>query len=190
MFKPYINLVKIIYLKFGGIMLYKYLRKVWKEVLYSPLFKERLKIWRKEEAVKRIEKPTRLDRARALGYKAKKGFVIVRVRVKKGGRKRRIYGRKGRKPSKMGVVKYTPKKSLRWIAEEKAQRKFPNLEVLNSYWVAEDGKYKWFEVIMVDKNLPDVKKDKHIAWIAEKQHRRRVFRGLTSAGKKARGLRS
>ncbi|MEM2338349.1 MAG: 50S ribosomal protein L15e, partial [Candidatus Bathyarchaeia archaeon] len=31
--------------------------------------------------------------------------------------------------------------------------------------------------------------DKDVNWICQKQHRGRVFRGLTSAGKKVRGLR-
>ncbi|MEM2486836.1 MAG: 50S ribosomal protein L15e, partial [Candidatus Bathyarchaeia archaeon] len=66
---------------------------------------------------------------------------------------------------------------------------FPNLEVLNSYWVGEDGRYKWFEVIMVDPHHPAIRADKDINWICEKQHKGRVFRGLTSAGKKVRGLR-
>ncbi|MBU5682190.1 MAG: 50S ribosomal protein L15e [Candidatus Aenigmarchaeota archaeon] len=172
--------------------LYKALREAWKnKELRKELFKERLKKWRKEPSVVRIDKPTRLDRARALGYKAKQGFVIVRVRVKKGGRSRRAYlWIFGKKPSSAGIRHFTPRKSLRWIAEEKAQRKFPNLEVLNSYYVAEDGMYKWYEVIMVDKCHPVIKSDKNINWICEKQHRRRVFRGLTSAGKKARGLRA
>jgi len=84
----------------------------------------------------------------------------------------------------------TSAKSLRLIAEERAARKFPNLEVLNSYWVGEDGRSKWFEVIMVDPHHPAVKSDKDINWICEKQHKGRVFRGLTSAGKKVRGLRN
>ncbi|HLM70942.1 MAG TPA: 50S ribosomal protein L15e, partial [Thermoplasmata archaeon] len=45
---------------------------------------ERLLTWRRENTVTRIEHPTRLDRARAVGYKAKGGFVIVRVRVRRG----------------------------------------------------------------------------------------------------------
>ena len=167
---------------------YKFISQFWKKPKNLDSLKERLIELRKQPAIQRVEKPIRIDRARRLGYKAKRGFIIVRVRIKKGGRKRRLYGRRGRKPSKAGVVKFTPKKSLRWIAEERAQRKFPNLEVLNSYYLAEDGKYKWYEVIMVDKNLPEIKADKNIKWITEKQHRRRVFRGLTSAGKKARGL--
>lgn len=171
--------------------LYKALRNFWKSDEREKIIKQRLIEWRSQPVVFRIEKPTRLDRARALGYKAKQGFVVVRVRIKKGGRSRRIFGWiSGKKPSSAGIRKFTPRKSLRWIAEEKAQRKFPNLEVLNSYYVAEDGRYKWFEVIMVDKHHPTIKSDKNINWIAEKQHRKRVYRGLTSAGKKSRGLRA
>jgi len=170
---------------------YKYIAEAWKkpdESYVDELMRQRLVEWRKQPTVVRIDKPTRLDRARALGYKAKQGFVVVRVRVRRGGlRKQRP--RSGRRPKRMGVKKYKPAKSLRLIAEERAARKFPNLEVLNSYWVGEDGRYKWFEVIMVDPHHPAIKSDKDINWICEKQHKGRVFRGLTSAGKKVRGLR-
>ncbi len=152
------------------------------------LWRERLVEWRRQPAVVRVEKPTRPDRARSLGYKAKQGFVIVRVRVRKGGR-RKPRPRSGRKPAGMGVLKLTPGKNIRWIAEERAARKFPNLEVLNSYYVAEDGKYYWYEVIMIDPHHPAIKKDPHYNWILNPANKRRVFRGLTSAGKKARGLR-
>jgi len=144
--------------------------------------------WRRQPAVLRVEKPTRLDRARKLGYKAKQGFVVTRVRVSRGGlRKKRPTS--GRRQKRMGVTKFKPAKSLRLIAEERAARKFPNLEVLNSYWVWEDGRYKWFEVVMVDPDHPVIQSDKDINWICENTHRGRVFRGLTSAGKKVRGLR-
>jgi large subunit ribosomal protein L15e len=144
--------------------------------------------WRKQKTVVRVKYPTRLDRAHSLGYKAKRGFSIVRVKIRKGGRRRRLYGRKGRKPKKAGLVKFTPDKSLRWIAEERAQKHYPNLEVLNSYYVGEDGVQKWFEIIMVDPRRPEIAKDKDVKWIASPKNRRRVYRGLTGAGKKARGL--
>jgi len=172
--------------------MYVYIRQAWKvpdRSYVGELLKERLIRWRREPSVVRIEKPTRLDRARALGYKAKQGFVVVRVRVRKGGQ-RKSRPRKGRKPSKMGVLKIYLRKSIQQIAEERAARKFPNLEVLNSYWVGEDGQHKWYEVIMVDPAHPVIKSDPDINWICEKQHKRRVFRGLTSAGKKSRGLRN
>ena len=151
--------------------------------------KSRLIDWRKSPVVERIERPTRLDRARALGYKAKPGFVLVRTRIKRGGRTRsRPAG--GRRPAHAGLKKYSPKKSLQWISEERVQRKYPNLEVLNSYYVAEDGRSAYFEVILIDPQHPSIKGDKRTAWIAEPQHQKRVHRGLTSAGKKSRGLRN
>lgn len=175
-----------------GKSLYRHIGERWhalrKNKEMKELYKKRLIEWRKEPAIIRIERPTRLDRARALGYKAKKGFVMVRVKVRRGGlRKRRI--RKGRKPSGKGVSKLTMAKSIQRIAEERAARKHPNLEVLNSYWVGQDGKHKYYEVILVDPHQPTIKNDKNINWICESQHHGRAFRGLTSAGKKGRGLR-
>lgn len=173
-------------------MAYKYIAEAWakpEKSFVDELMRQRLIEWRKQQAITRIEKPTRLDRARKLGYKAKQGFVMVRVRVRRGGlRKQRP--KAGRRPKRMGVKKFKPAKSLRLIAEERAARKFPNLEVLNSYWVGEDGRSKWFEIIMIDPHHPSIKNDKNINWICQKQHKKRVFRSLTSAGKKVRGLRN
>lgn len=172
-------------------MAYKYIAEAWakpEKSYVKELMRQRLIKWRKQSAIVRIEKPTRIDRARRLGYKAKQGFAIARVRVRRGGlRKKRP--KAGRRPKRMGVKKYKPAKSMRLIGEERTGKKFPNLEVLNSYWVAEDGRSKWFEIIMVDPHHPAIKADKEANWIAQKQHHKRVFRGLTSAGKKIRGLR-
>jgi large subunit ribosomal protein L15e len=88
----------------------------------------------------------------------------------------------------MGFKKLTPKKNLQWIAEERAARKYPNMEVLNSYWVGQDGEHKWFEVILVDRSHPAILNDAKINWITRPPHKGRVYRGLTSAGKRARGL--
>ena len=168
---------------------YYYIRQTWKKPKkMGKILKERLIKWRKEKVVQRVDKPMRLDRARSLGYKAKKGFVLVRVAVRKGGMRRRLYGRRGRKPSKAGLVKFTPSKGLQWIAEERAQKRYPNLEVLNSYFVADDGTRKYFEVIVVDPGSPNIKSDPKINWICLPANRSRVRKGLTSAGKRARGL--
>jgi large subunit ribosomal protein L15e len=170
---------------------YKYIAEAWakpEKSFVGELTRERLVKWRRQSVISRIEKPTRLDRARKLGYKAKQGFVMVRVRVRRGGL-RKVRPKSGRRPKRMGVKKFKPAKSLKLIGEERVARKFPNLEVLNSYWVGEDGRSKWFEVIMVDPSHPVIKADKNINWICQKQHHRRVFRTLTSAGKKVRSLR-
>src|SRR5512137_1355817 len=172
-------------------MAYKYIAEEWanpEKSFVEELMRQRLVQWRKQPTTLRIEHPTRLDRARKLGYKAKQGFVVARSRVRKGNL-RKIRPKSGRRQKRMGVKKFKPAKSLRLIAEERTARKFPNLEVLNSYWVGEDGRSKWFEVILVDPKSPSIKSDKDIGWITEPQHKRRVFRSLTSAGKKIRSLR-
>lgn len=118
-------------------------------------FRAQLVSWRKQHTVTRVERPTRLDRARALGYKAKRGYLLVRVRVRKGGaRKQRPSS--GRRPKALGVKKFTRGKSLRQIAEERALRKFPNLRLLNSYYVGEDGLSKWYEAILIDPMHPNL----------------------------------
>jgi len=167
--------------------LYHHLRQVWKKPDAKRL--RELKVeWRSQEAVHVLEKPTRLDKARALGYKAKKGFVVARVRVHRGGRQRERTN-KARKPSRHTIIK-TLKMNYRWVAEQRAQKHFPNLEVLNSYNLSKDGKYYFFEVILVDYMRPEIKNDKTINWICRPTNRNRVYRGLTSAGKKSRGMRT
>jgi large subunit ribosomal protein L15e len=159
--------------------MYSRIRQLWKKKNeVKDLKRERLMKWRKEPRFQKVENSTRIDKARSLGYKAKKGFIIVRGRIERGGRRRQLYGRRGRKPSKSGLTKFTPEKPISLILAARVQRKYPNLEVLGSYPVGEDGIYRWFEVIMVDPQRPEIKKDKNIKWITEKQHRRRVLRGL------------
>ncbi|BBD71872.1 50S ribosomal protein L15e [Sulfodiicoccus acidiphilus] len=167
---------------------YSFMESMRKTEEYSKLIKARLVQWRQDETVKRIEKPTRLGRARALGYKAKQGYVVVRVKVSKGGLNKERPN-KGRRPKRMGVYGFSPAKSHRWIAEERAARKFPNLEVLGSYYVAEDGQHKYYEVVMVDPSHPAIINTEELKWLTNSVNRRRVFRGLTSPGKKSRGLR-
>lgn len=171
--------------------LYYYVKEAWKrpsESYVKTLQRKRLVEWRRDPVFKRIEKPTRIDRARRLGYKAKQGFVIVRTRVRRGGlRKHRITG--GRRPKRKGMKKKTQGKSLQRIAEERIAKKYPNLEVLNSYWVGEDGMHKYYEVIMVDSHHPVIKNDPKLNWITQGAQKGRAERGLTSAGKRGRGLR-
>jgi len=168
---------------------YHYIAETWKEgsdVMVS-LLRERFIKWRREPVVVRVDSPTRLDRARALGYEAKQGFVVVRVKVRKGGLNR-PRPNSGRRPKRMGVYGYAPAKSTQLIAEERANDKYTNLEVLGSYYVGEDGIYKYYEVILVDPHHPAIKSDPDISWISEKQHRGRVYRGKTAAGRRMRGL--
>lgn len=149
---------------------------------------ERLIRWRKEGTITPVEHPTRPDRARALGYKAKQGITVVRIKVRRGGlRKRKIS--KGRRARRKGILKITMNKSIQRIAEERVQKHYPNMEVLNSYPVGQDGMRKWFEVILVDPYSPSVLSDKNLSWISDPAQSSRAYRGLTSAGKRGRGLR-
>ncbi|OYT52227.1 MAG: 50S ribosomal protein L15e [Desulfurococcales archaeon ex4484_204] len=170
--------------------MYHYIAEAWKrpyEGELGKLMKERLIEWRSQPSIVRIERPTRLDRARALGYEAKQGFIVVRARVRKGGmRKQRPNS--GRRPKRMGVYGYAPAKSLQLIAEERVARKYPNMEVLGSYYVGEDGLHKYFEVILVDPHHPAIRADKDINWVTHPSQRGRVFRGKTMAGRRMRGL--
>jgi len=105
-----------------------HIREVWKDPrkILGEIYKNRLVQWRKENAVTRIEFPTNLIRARALGYKAKQGLVLVRVRVGRGG-KQRPQIKKGRR-SKHKYQKLNLGKSYQWLSEERAQKKCERYE--------------------------------------------------------------
>ena len=99
--------------------MYRHMQQAWKKPKASyvqDLMRERVIRWRRQPVIVRIDKPTRIDRARRLGYKAKKGFVTVRVRVRRGGR-RKPRPKMGRRQKRMGVSKYTPAKSIKLIAK-------------------------------------------------------------------------
>lgn len=117
------------------------------------------------------------------------GFVIYRVRVRRGGRKRpvpkgQVYG----KPVNQGISQLKFQRNLRAVAEERAGRKLGGLRVLNSYWVNQDSAYKYFEIIMVDPAHTAVRKDPRVNWIVAPVMKHRELRGLTSAGRHHRGL--
>jgi len=170
--------------------MYGYLGEQWKkpDLSYNSPQQQRMIQWRKEENFSRIERPTRIDRARSLGYKAKQGYIVVRAQVRRGGLRKHAI-KSGRKPSAKGISKITMGKSTQRIAEERTAKSYPNMEVLNSYWVGEDGKNHFYEVILVDPVHPAIMNDPKINWITNTTNKRRVLRGKTSAGQKGRGLR-
>ena len=170
---------------------YKYLEELYKKKQSDALrFLLRIRCWqfRQLTAIHRATRSTRPDKARRLGYKAKQGYCIYRVRVKRGGRKRPVskgiaYG----KPTNQGITELKWQRSLRSLAEERAGRKCGGLRVLNSYWVCQDATYKYFEVIMVDPSHKVIRRDPRINWIVNPVHKHREMRGLTAAGRKNRG---
>lgn len=169
---------------------YSHIRDAWKnpdDGMLGELQWQRKQTWRREGAIERIDRPTRLDRARELGYKAKQGIVLVRVSVAKGTARKQRH-RRGRRSKRQGVRRVTRAINRQRIAEERASRKYPNLRVLNSYSVGQDGSQKWIEVILVDPHHPAIENDPDLNWICSDHHRGRAFRGLTSAGKRGRGM--
>lgn len=169
--------------------LYQQVRELWKQpkANLGELWKQRLIQWRRDPATIRIERPTRIDRARSLGYRAKQGIFVVRQRLLRGGHQRPTI-RSGRRPKHFRRHMVLDK-SYQRIAEERANMKYPNCEVLNSYQVAKDGNYYWYEVILVDRDHPAILSDQSLSWIHDPHHKGRAFRGLTSSGRKGRGIR-
>jgi large subunit ribosomal protein L15e len=167
--------------------LYYYLKQAWKKP-DKKVLRERMVEWRKSLVFTKVEKPLRLDKAREIGYKDKKGFVIIRIRVKRGGHKR-PRPNKGRRSKRLHTRKNL-KMNYKWIAEQRVDKKYKNLEVLNSYLIGKDGQHYFYEVIMIDPHKQEIKKDKKVNWICEPKNQNRAIRGLTSAAKKSRGLRS
>ncbi|KAL9580109.1 MAG: hypothetical protein Q9212_004686 [Teloschistes hypoglaucus] len=151
----------------------------------------RVRCWelRQLNVIHRASRPSRPDKARRLGYKTKQGYVIYRVRVRRGGRKRPVpkgatYG----KPTNQGVNQLKYQRSLKATAEERVGRRCANLRVLNSYWINQDSTYKYFEVILVDPQHKAIRRDPRINWVVKPVHKHRESRGLTATGKKSRGL--
>ena len=133
--------------------------KLWKE--NSPELRDRVITWRKQDAVTRIEKPSRILRARRLGYKAKQGIIVVRMRVGTGGmRKQRPRG--GRRPKHLGVTRIKADDSMKVVAERRVLERYPNMKLLGSYFLYKDGMHYWYEVILADPSHPRIVKDKEL----------------------------
>src|SRR4030042_1292010 len=97
-----------------------------------------------------------------------------------------------KKPDKETLRKRMPtrktlKMNYKWIAEQRTQRKYKNLEVLNSYQIGKDGMNYFYEVILADSKRPEIKSDKKLEWVSS--NKKRAMRGLTSSAIKSRGLR-
>ena len=133
--------------------------KLWKE--NSPELRDRVITWRKQDAVTRIEKPSRILRARRLGYKAKQGIIVVRMRVGTGGmRRKRPTG--GRRPKHLGVTRIKAAVNMKQVAERRVLERYPNMALLGSYFIYKDGMHYWYEVILADRSHPRITKDKEL----------------------------
>jgi large subunit ribosomal protein L15e len=143
---------------------YSLMRKIWRErneELIKSLRRKAIE-WRKEKSIIRVNRPLRLDRARSLGYKAKQGFIVLRVRVRKGGFSK-PRPRSGRRPKALGVIKHKVNVSLKEEAINRVSRKYVNMHVLGAYEIFRDAKHAWYEVILVDPNHPSIKSSRNIS---------------------------
>ena len=137
--------------------------QVWLKMLKeNPMeLRQRAVVWRNQNAVTRVEKPSRIARARRLGYKAKQGIIVIRMRVGTGGmRKQRPRG--GRRPKHLGVTKIKADVSMKQVSERRVLERYPNMKLLGSYFLYKDGMHYWFEVILADPSHPRIAKDKEI----------------------------
>ena len=137
--------------------------QVWLKMLKeNPMeLRQRAVVWRNENAFTRVQKPSRIARARRLGYKAKQGIIVVRMRVGTGGmRKERPRG--GRRPKHLGVTKIKADVSMKQVAERRVLERYPNMKLLGSYFLYKDGMHYWFEVVLADPSHPRIAKDKEI----------------------------
>ncbi|ELW70730.1 60S ribosomal protein L15 [Tupaia chinensis] len=153
---------------------YKYIQELWRKKQSNVMrFLLRVRCWqyRQLSALHRAPHPTWPDKEQRLGYKAKQGYVIYRIHVRRVGRKR---------PVPMGATYGKP--------EERAGHPCGALRVLNSYWVGEDSTYKFCEVILIDPFHKALRRNPDTRWITKPVHKHREMRGLTSAGRKCRGL--
>ncbi|KAG8186719.1 hypothetical protein JTE90_015656 [Oedothorax gibbosus] len=171
---------------------YKYMQELWRKKqsdVMKFLLRSRCWYYRQMNTVHRAPRPTRPDKARRLGYRAKQGYVVYRIRIRRGCRKKQVpKGRTNGKPKNVGVNQLKPVRNLQAIAEERVGRVCKALRVLNSYWVAQDATFKFFEVILVDPAHNAIRNDPKANWLCDAVHKHRELRGLTSASKKSRGL--
>ncbi|KAB0800525.1 hypothetical protein PPYR_06265 [Photinus pyralis] len=171
---------------------YKYMQEIYRKKQSDVLrFLLRIRVWQYRQLTKlhRAPRPSRPDKARRLGYRTKQGYLIYRIRVRRGGRKRPVpkgatYG----KPKTHGVNELKPKRKLQSVAEERVGRRCGGLRVLGSYWVGQDSSHKYFEVILVNPAHNTIRRDPKINWIVDPVHKHRELRGKTSSGKSSRGL--
>lgn len=100
---------------------YRYMQELYRKKQSDVMrYLLRIRVWQYRQLTKlhRSPRPTRPDKARRLGYRAKQGYVIYRIRVRRGGRKRPVpkgctYG----KPKSHGVNQLKPYRGLQSIAE-------------------------------------------------------------------------
>ena len=129
----------------------------------------------------------RPDEARRLGFKAKQGYVIYRIRVRHGGYKRPVpKGATFGKPVSHGVNQLQFARSLQSAAEERTGRHRGALRLLNPYWVGEESTYQFFEVILIDPFHTAIRRNPDPWWTTKPVHNHEEIRGWRLQAERAR----
>merc|ERR1712181_134000 len=160
---------------------YKYISELYRKKQSDVMrYLLRIRCWQYRQLTKvhRAPRSTRPDKARRLGYKNKQGYVIYRIAMRRGGRKRPVpKGAPMCKPKTSGGVKQQkPVRNLQSIAEERVGRRVLGLRILSSYWVGQDSTYKYFEVIMIDPFHTAIRRDANINWMCRPVMKHRELR--------------
>lgn len=141
-------------------MSYSEMSKTWQKVFSEKagdISKRAIEL-RKGPTIARLERPSRLSKARMMGYKAKEGVVVVRIKLSRSGM-RRPRPTSGRRPKHMGVLRMKSDEPVQHVAERRVLEKYPNLRLLGSYLFWQDGKHSWYECVMIDPLNPSIKSD-------------------------------
>uniref|UniRef100_A0A7E4UUY6 Ribosomal protein L15 n=1 Tax=Panagrellus redivivus TaxID=6233 RepID=A0A7E4UUY6_PANRE len=174
---------------------YKYMQEIWRKKQSDVMrYLQRVRTWqyRQLAAIHRAPRPTRPEKAHRLGYKAKQGkYRLIRLfsmysfcESSRLLTKGQTYG----KPKTHGVNQLKFARNLQSVAESRVGRRCGGLRVLNSYWIGQDSTFKFFEVILLDPAHKVIRNNPDTQWITKAVHKHREMRGLTSAGRKSRGL--
>jgi large subunit ribosomal protein L15e len=140
--------------------LYRQIGETWQKVSREKYgdIRERAVALRRGPTMERLERPSRLDKARMFGYKAKEGVVVIRIKVNKSGM-RRQRPVSGRRPKHLGVLRMRSDEPVQKVAERRVKERHSNLKLLGSYQLWVDGKHRWFECVMIDPLHPAIKND-------------------------------
>ena len=106
---------------------YRYVQELYRKKQSDVLrYLLRIRCWQYRQLTRlhRAPRPSRPDKARRLGYRAKQGFLIYRISVRRGGRKRPVHkGCTYGKPKSHGVNELKPYRKLQSVAEVRNNNK-------------------------------------------------------------------
>merc|ERR1712216_384819 len=164
-----------------------YVGDIWRrKSSYVMWLLSRMRCWsyRQGNSIVTLSITSRFRCARKMGFRFKRGYNVVRVRVRRGNcifrcRRGIVHG----KIVGHGVKNLKLRRNLRYMGEMRVQQFVSNGGVVNSYWVNSDATHKYFEVITVDFCNFGIRRDYRINWVCNGYSGSLRSRGLTIAGK-------